>query len=32
MELAIKEGKLWGQGFRFAIVLSRFNDFISKIY
>ena len=30
MELDIKEGKLWGHGFRFAIVLSRFNDFISK--
>ena len=30
MELVIKEGKLWGQGFRFGIVLSRFNDFISK--
>jgi 6,7-dimethyl-8-ribityllumazine synthase len=30
MELVIKEGKLWGQGFHFGIVLSRFNDFISK--
>jgi 6,7-dimethyl-8-ribityllumazine synthase len=30
MELTIKEGRLWGQGFRFGIVLSRFNDFISK--
>lgn len=30
MELTIKEGKLWGQGFQFGIVLSRFNDFISK--
>jgi 6,7-dimethyl-8-ribityllumazine synthase len=30
MELTIKEGRLWGQGFHFGIVLSRFNDFISK--
>jgi 6,7-dimethyl-8-ribityllumazine synthase len=30
MELVIKEGKLWGKGFHFGIVLSRFNDFISK--
>jgi 6,7-dimethyl-8-ribityllumazine synthase len=30
MEINIKEGKLWGQGYHFGIVLSRFNDLIAK--
>ena len=30
MVLKINEGKLKGDGYRFAIVISRFNDFVTK--